>query len=111
MCHDHDTFLDTEKVCQECQITFVFDWLTRLRYAVPLHRQLAGHAYDEPDQCHEKKIHIWIGKYILPLIFHQKMLKLSKKKLDCSFWSIFRIREIRNENWKLFELEVRNVKT
>ena len=39
------------------------------------------------------------------------MLKLSKKKLDCSFWSIFRIREIRNENWKLFELEVRNVKT
>ena len=27
MCHDHDTFLDTEKVCQECQITFVTDWL------------------------------------------------------------------------------------
>ena len=24
---DHDTFLDTEKVCQERQITFVFDWL------------------------------------------------------------------------------------
>ena len=27
MCHDHDTFLGTEKLCQECQITFVMDWL------------------------------------------------------------------------------------
>ena len=24
---NQDTFLDTEKVCQECQITFVTDWL------------------------------------------------------------------------------------
>ena len=29
MCHDYDTFLDTEKLCQECQITFVTDWLNR----------------------------------------------------------------------------------
>ena len=31
MCHDHDTFLDTEKVCQECQITLVFDWFKKVQ--------------------------------------------------------------------------------
>lgn len=35
MCHDHDTFLDTEKLCQECQITFVFDWLKSTRTEPP----------------------------------------------------------------------------
>ena len=29
MCHDHNIFLDTKKVCQECQITFVFDWFKK----------------------------------------------------------------------------------
>ena len=62
MCHDHDTFLDTEKLCQECQITFVTDWLS-----ISLSNDLVESEAEHQSRNHEIAEHrVWRRRVAFP---------------------------------------------